>query len=275
MANITTMSKDTVSQMLEKKRQDIQQLLPSHVDTDRFIKSALLAVARDPKLLQCTKESLFTSIVNAGELGLDFTPAKGHAYLIPYGKEATFMPGYRGFIQLARNSGEIKAMDAHVVYENDEFELMYGSDNRIVHKPALNNKGNSIGAYAIAFFNDGSHQFVFMDMDDLQKIRNTSKMKGGIPWKEWEDEMNRKSAIRRLAKYLPISPEVAKAIDADNQHFNLDPDKEVKVGVTGLLDTITDSSENEDGSVEEGRDSKPKQQKSTPEPNGDGKIAFE
>ncbi len=219
---VAEQEKRTISTMLEAKRPEIEQLLPAHVDVNRFIKSALLAVARQPKLKSCTSASLFQAIVSAAELGLDFTQAKGHAYLVPYGNEATFMPGYRGLIDLAKRSGTITKIEAHPVHENDEFELRLGTESRLDHRPLLKgDRGPVQGAYAVAFFDNAPPQFEYMTLEQLESIRGRSKAKNNGPWKTDTDEMYRKTVVRRLAKYLPISPDLEKAIEADNRAIGL------------------------------------------------------
>jgi len=207
----------TIGEMLESRKTDIAALLPTHVPVERFIKSALLAVARDNKLKNCTPLSVFTAVVNAAELGLDFTPAKGHAYLIPYGNTATFMPGYRGFIDLALRSGKVNQIWSYLVHENDEFSLVYGTNPTITHIPKVKgDRGKIIGAYAVARFPDGSIQFEYMDLTQLEKIRSVSKANNIGPWVSNTDEMQRKTTVRRLFKYIPSSPDIDKALEYDN-----------------------------------------------------------
>jgi recombinational DNA repair protein RecT len=50
-------------------------------------------------------------------------------------------------------------------------------------------------------------------MSELTKIRNVSRAKNSGPWTQWTDEMYRKSAFRRLAKWLPMDAEDADRID--------------------------------------------------------------
>lgn len=241
---------DTIAEMLEEKRVSIGQLLPAHVDINRFIKSALLAVSRNPQLMKCTKQSIITSIINAAELGLDFTPAKGHAYIVTFGNEATFMPGYRGFIDLARRSGVVRNIEAHVVYENDEFDYQLGSEPKLFHRPTLKkDKGKPIGAYAIAFMPGDFHQAEFMDIESLNgiKARSKSKVNGKPigPWLTDESEMQRKTVVRRLFKYLPCSPDLEKAIEADNKVTGIDiiDDSDSRSRTEQLADLISPKAE--------------------------------
>jgi len=223
---VVTTKFGTIKALILTKQPDIGELLPTHVPVNRFIKSTFLAISREPKLLECTQNSLITSIINAAELGLDFTPAKGHAYLIAYGKTATFMPGYRGMIDLAKRSGTVSKIEAHIVHENDEFEIEYGLEPKLVHKPIITgNPGNIIGAYAIAWFKKDEPQYEFMTKEQLDAIRKRAKT--DYIWNSDYIEMCRKTAVRRLFKYLPCSPDLEKAIEYDNQ-------------IAGIVDTPID-----------------------------------
>jgi len=206
----------SIKALILDKEPDIVRLLPTHVNCNRFIKSAFLAISREPKLLECTQKSLITAVINAAELGLDFTPAKGHAYLIAFKQTATFMPGYRGMIDLAKRSGTVSKIEAHIVHEKDEFSIEYGLTPKLVHKPQITGApGNVLGAYAIAWFKDDEPQYEFMTKDQLDGIRRRAKT--DLIWSSDYIEMCRKTAVRRLFKYLPSSPDLDKAMAFDNQ----------------------------------------------------------
>ena len=147
----------------------------------------------------------------------------GRGYLVPRwnkktgGNEACFDPGWRGLVDIARRSGQIQSISAHVVYQNDEFRCEYGTDESIKHVPCLDaDPGPIIGAYAVAKFKDGSTQVEILSKRDLDKIKAVSQSKTG-PWGDWEDEMARKSAVRRLCKYLPFSDELDHAIETSDR----------------------------------------------------------
>jgi len=213
----------TLKEYIEVKRPEITSMLPSHVNVERFLKSALLAVARDPQLQTCTPLSLFTAVINAAELGLDFTPTRGHAYLIKYGASAVMMPGYRGMIDLAKRTGDVARIEAHLVYEKDKFELQYGTDSRLIHVPLLTGeRGRLVGVYGVAFFKDGGKQFEFMTTQQVDAIRTRSKAARSGPWVTDYEEMARKTVVRRLFKYLPSSSDLLdKALEADNRAIGL------------------------------------------------------
>lgn len=207
-----------VMSTLEKRKPTYAEMLPSHVPVERFIKSAMLYVMRHPELLDCEPSSIINSVNNAAELGLDFTQAKGLAYIIKYGNQATFMPGYRGFIDLARRSGKVKFIDAQLVYQNDHFEYEFGENRKLVHRPPKlgEPRGDMIGGYAIARLDNDEIQFVVMNKEELNSIRGRSKSLGKGPWVTDAGEMYRKIPVRRLFKYLPCSPDLEKALELDN-----------------------------------------------------------
>ena len=118
----------TLKGLLEKSKGSIHAVLPTHMSAERMVKIALVAASRNPLLLQCDSMSMLRALMESSQLGLEPFTGLQQAYIIPYrnGKtghyEAQFMPSYRGLIDLTRRSGEIKSIEAHVVYDNDVFE---------------------------------------------------------------------------------------------------------------------------------------------------------
>ena len=217
-----TVKNKTIMEAIEARKTTYVEMLPKGVNVDRFMRSAILVVMRTPKLGECDPASFVTVVTNAAELGLDFTQAKGHAYIVPFGKVATFMPGYRGLIELARRSGDVQDIDAHIVYKNEyeseRFQIAYGMKPILVHLPIIvGDRGEPIGAYAIARMTDGVMKPLFMNMEELAKVKRSSKASANGPWVDWPEEMMKKTVIRRLCKMLPLSPDMEKAIEFDNE----------------------------------------------------------
>jgi recombination protein RecT len=205
-------------------RQNVERLLTESKDTllkvaiglddagiDRLIKQAALACFRNPRLLQCEPGTIVNSVLQIAELGLDFTPARGHAYIVPFKNNdemvATPMVGYRGLIALAGRDAGINVA-AFVVYEHDEFWYQLGTDPKIHHVPPKTDadRGLIVAAYAVATFPDGRKQFDVMDRNELQAIRARSpsvRAKQFSPWDSDLAEMCKKTPVRRLSKYLP------------------------------------------------------------------------
>jgi len=218
----------SIRSMLEANEEKIAEIMPKHVTVKRLCKTALLAINKSPKLLDCDRTSLMQALMTAGELGLDVSGTLGAAYLIPYGKQCTLQIGYRGLLQLARRSGAISSIEAHCVYEHDTFNVEFGLDAKLEHRPNYKgDRGAMVMVYAIARMKDGTTQFDVMTKADVDKIKNKSKAGRSGPWVDFYDEMAKKTITKRLCKYLPLSPELEKATIAE---------AESEVGIGPLVD---------------------------------------
>lgn len=205
----------TIRDLIEGQKAEIARALPKHMDADRLTRIALTVIRTTPKLASCSTESLLGAVMTSAQLGLEPGPL-GHAYLVPYGNEVTFIVGYRGLIELARRSGNIESLVAREVYDGDTFEVEYGLEDRLVHKPLiLGDRGRVVAYYAVAKYRGGGHTFLVMSRDDIEKHRAKSASKNSGPWRDHYDEMAKKTCVRALAKYLPLSAEVARAIVQD------------------------------------------------------------
>ncbi len=222
--------KDHLSGLLSKEsfQNSLRDVLPKHLTPERIVKMALVAASRQPKLYECTDASIVQAIMKSGELGLDCTGTLGQGYLVPYFNskikklECQFIAGYQGLINLARRSGNIKRIESRVVYEADTFSVDYGTDQSLTHKPYLGDedKGNIVCVYAIAEMVGGGTQIEIMTLAEVQGIQGRSKAGKSGPWSTDFSEMARKTVIRRIAKYLPLSPELETALVADDAQFD-------------------------------------------------------
>ena len=114
----------------------------------------------------------YGAVMQAVQLGLE-PGLLGHCYILPYKREATFIIGYKGMIDLARRSGHIQSIYAHAVHENDEFEYELGlHPNWSISRHM--ERGAFIGAYAVAHFKDGGYQMEFMPKSEIEKRRKRS-----------------------------------------------------------------------------------------------------
>ena len=203
-----------VRDLITARKSHIAGLLPEHMDPGRLARLAMLAIRKTPKLLDCTPESLVGAVIQAAQLGLEPDGTLGQAYLVPYKTECTLQVGYRGMIELARRSGRVSKIAAHVVYKNDHFLCSYGLEEKLEHIPKLDgDRGEVLAVYAIATLLDGGHVFDVLAIEDVEKARQSSQSRN--IWNSYWNEMAKKTAIRRLFKYLPISIEVAQAVALD------------------------------------------------------------
>lgn len=218
MANTALVSsKDkqaTIKDLLERSKTSIAAVIPKHLTPDRLLKVALSATARTPALLACTPQSILLSVMQAAELGLEVGGLLGEAYFVPFKDQAQLIVGYRGMIKLARNSGELKTIEARVVRANDTFEIEFGLDNRLVHKPCLTgDPGATVAVYAIARYKDDAYQVEVMTRAEVDAIRARSQAATSGPWVTDFDEMAKKTVLRRLLKTGPLSPELRRALE--------------------------------------------------------------
>ena len=217
----------TLRALLQQQTSSLTDFLPAHLTTAQFFKTIMIAANKTPKLLDCTQGTLLESVTRAAELGLSLSGTQGEAYLIPYGKTATLILGYRGLLKLARQSGDISRVEVNVAHENDDLDYCMGTEFRLVFRPCLTgNAGKPIGAYALAQMKDGSFQAEFMTTAEIEKIRAGSIGRNSTPWEEHWDEMAKKTVFRRLAKWLPMSSEKWNvAIEHDNEGYSVSVDR--------------------------------------------------
>jgi len=213
---------NSIRTLLERSKTQIAMALPKHLNADRIIRVAMTSIQRTPQLLECDPITLVGAVIQSSQLGLEPDGILGHAYLVPFRNtkknrmEVQFIPGYKGLIDLARRSGQVNRISAHVVYENETFTMEYGTKEILEHKPLPpSTRGDRKGVYAVAVLNDGSPHFEWLWNEEIEAIKRQSKAVNFGPWKTHEDEMIRKTAIRRLVKYLPLSVELAKAAAVD------------------------------------------------------------
>ncbi len=237
-AKLTDMKpKEQIAYLLKTKQNEIAKMLPKHLNAERLLKVAQIAATTTPALAKCDVASLVGAIGQCAQMGLEPNTVLGHAYLVPFNtkrKDANgnerwvnsvqVIIGYKGLIDLARRSGQIVSIAAHEVCEADKFELVYGLDEKLIHTPALGERGAIIGFYAVAKLKDGGHCFEFMSNRQIEEIRAASqgyqqavkyKKEATHPWTVHFTEMGRKTVIRRLAKYLPLSIEFQTAAALD------------------------------------------------------------
>lgn len=203
--------------LLEKAREQIQAVLPPGLSADRIIRSVRLALAQDPDLREAQPETTVLAVMRLSQLGLEANTPLHHASLVVYGRQCVPLIEYRGYQELARRSGTVRQIEARTVHEGDEFEVLLGTAPTITHRPLAKDRSDATltHAYAVAFPRDGGPPvFDVLTREEIDKARAVSRAKGG-PWKQWYAEMARKTAVRRLSKYLALSPEWAAALELD------------------------------------------------------------
>lgn len=230
-----------VKELLEARMGEIQKVLPSVITPQQFLRLALNALQNTKHLMECTMQSFYGAIMQCAQLGLK-PNVNGEAYLIPFfnGKkkvyECQFLTGYKGLMLLARRSGEIASIDAQTVYENDTFDLSFGFEPTLIHKPYLKgNRGNPIGFYAALILKDGGKTAYYMTVEDAKAYgERYSKTYNAGPWQTDFESMAKKSCLRQVLKYAPMSTDVDRAVDADEKVLKFETNASVDEGMVEI-----------------------------------------
>jgi recombination protein RecT len=203
---------------LEERMPAIAEMLPDGMDAQRFRRVVVQALARNPQLLNCTPVSVITAITEAAEAGLEPTGVLGRAWLIPYGRDAKLIIGYRGYAELAWRADRV-LLTVDVVREGDTFEYQRGTNAFLRHVPSDDpdrelDDSNITYAYCLARFPDGREDFEVMSTAAVLRIRDRARTKNPV-WDSDLGEMMKKTPVRRILKRLPLSPTVQRFIAGD------------------------------------------------------------
>jgi recombination protein RecT len=241
-ANAIVAFKQGLSRLVEAK----ELALPSNVSPEAFKNAAIVAVQDNPKILTCDQSSVFKSIRKLAAAGL--VPDGREAALVPFKTKidgnyvdvCQAMPMVFGLVKMARRSGEIADIRAHIVYQAEvdqgKFSYVIGDTEALTHEPILfGEKGAPVGCYAIAVLKDGSIIREWMDAAQIDVVRRAGASqkifeRGAPPkvsdvplgiWKDWWDQMWKKTVIRRLCKRLDLSSEDMRRMLADEDEMAL------------------------------------------------------
>lgn len=215
----------------------MQAIVPRHITHDRMIRLATLAVSRTPKLALCKPYTLLGAFLSCSALGLEPNTPLQHVHLIPFENrkkgitEVQVIIGYRGYMELGRRSGLIRAQHAEVAFSGDEFEVEFGTETRLRHVPRMDgaDRGEPLAAYCYVKLDDGQ-AFSVMPWADVLKIRDGSQgyktalrfSRTDNPWQAHPIRMGRKTAIRNLygGGEVPLSLEMAGALAIDERRVD-------------------------------------------------------
>lgn len=188
--------------------------LPPHVRPETFMRTILTTLQAKPELMDCDPKSLLMACMTCAQMGLDPNPQLGQAWFVPFKGQITFIPGYKGYIYLARNSGEIASISTQVVREGDLFEYEFGLDEKLKHRPNRGNADKPIThAWAMAKYKNGEHYFDVMTIEAVEQIRQKASSKDSPAWRNYHSAMVKKTVIRQIAKFLPLSVQKVASYD--------------------------------------------------------------
>jgi recombination protein RecT len=208
----------------EQAIEQLKMALPDiGVNPQRIARIAFTSITLNPDLLRCTPASILRSVILSAQYGL--LPDGRQAHLIPYGDQCTFQPDYKGLIALIRRSPKVASYVLDAVFEEDEFEIISGTERFIKHKPNLKGKrdiNHLLCVYSQIKYDNGEIDFDYMTKQECLTVRDNHAQKSSKTGKfspAWEKdtiEMCKKSVSKRHAKKADLSNEVHSAIKADD-----------------------------------------------------------
>lgn len=208
----------SIGDLIQANLAEIAKVVPKHVTPERLLKVLVACISKTPALAQCTPESLVASFKVAAELGLEPGGSLGQLYLVPFGNVCTPIIGYRGFIDLMRRSGHLADVRSVVVHQRDKFHIKEGLVQDIQHEPFLEgDPGPMRFVYTVFKLKDGTFHAEFMTKDAVDRIKGRSRSGNSGPWVTDYEEMAKKTVLRRGAKYMPMSSELSRAVEADDE----------------------------------------------------------
>lgn len=181
---------------------------------------ALQSLEGNELLKNCSSASIMTAIYNVALTGLTLNPKLAYCYLVPRGGKAILDISYQGLNYIMTNQLDVKSIHSDVIYQEDVFDYFTDQNGvNIYHRPdKFNDGGDAIGVYAIAYLRSGDCVATVLNNKEIEAIKNTSKSANSkfSPWNNFENEMKKKTAIRRLWKMIPKTERIEEAIETIN-----------------------------------------------------------
>lgn len=204
---------------LKNFNDELKKILPYYISVDTFERITLTAVNKNQALLSCDRNSLFNALSLCACDGL--IPNDKEAALVKVGSKVSYMPMISGILKKIKQSKEIVFITAHIVYECDQFSFYIDEfGEHLHHNPNFESEKIFKLVYALAKTIDGATFIEVMSKEEIEKIKNFSKMGSVGAWKNWYSEMAKKSVLRRLAKRLPLSKESEDVILREDENFD-------------------------------------------------------
>ena len=219
-----------IQDIIQRLEPEIARALPKAMDADRIARIALtllrqsdIQAVKDGKpeqsLAACDPHSFAGALLTASALGLE-PGINGEAYLVPYKRECTLIVGYQGLTKLFWQHPLAHYLDAHAVYEADEFDYAYGLNQYLTHKPARGDRGDVVNYWAAGQLTNGAARFVVLTPEEVKKLRRGKVGPSGqiADPQLW---MERKTALRQLLKLMPKSVSLDAALRVDDQRGSI------------------------------------------------------
>ena len=274
-------TKDPTLALLEKLRPQLEAALPKHLGVDRFLRVSLTTIRQNPKLMECDRRSFLASMLTCAQLGLEPDGVLGQAYLVPFKTrgvlQCQLIVGYRGYVTLARNSGEIESIQAKVVRKGDEFHYQYGFDETLTHIPKAPINAEITHAWLVVKFKNGGRHWDVMTREDIdrhmlmsqgyqraEKVWEEGKpARKDSPWHLHYAAMAVKTVVRANARFLPLSVQKAAALDDA-----ADMGAQASLGAAGevVIEGTSETVDDPQPPVDEAPEKKPEPKAEAPKP---------
>lgn len=230
----------------------VQQKLAEVVsgNSKQFTASLLSVVNNNSLLAKADSNSIMTAAMKAAVLNLPIEPSLGFAYIVPYKNQAQFQIGYRGLIQLAIRSGQVKNINAGVIYASQfvSYDPIFEELKLDLTKPAT---GDVAGYFASLELTNGFRKMTYWTLERVTAHgKRFSKTFTSGPWKTDFDAMAQKTLLKDLiSKYAPLSTDMQEAVVADNATENVTRSTRDVTGTTDqdILDNLLAEGPSEEG----------------------------
>ena len=206
------------SSFMEKLKPQLALALPKHLTSDRMSRLALTAFSTSQQLQRCSHQSIAASIMTAGQLGLE-PGVNGAGYLIPYGQTCTFVPGWKGLVDLVSRSGRGTVFTG-VIFKDQQYTFTDGARRDLVihNETDLEAPEDITHAYAIGWVKDSTMPIIELwRVSKIEKHRDKYNKVGKkhYSFRDWE-MYARKIPLLQVLKYMPCSVEVTNAIEVSH-----------------------------------------------------------
>lgn len=198
----------------------------------QFVNNLVALVSNSENLQNCDPQSVMFAGIKATALNLPLDPNLGFAYIVPYNdkvkrkKTAQFQIGYRGLLQLAIRSGQMAAINVTDVRQGELVgeDILTGEIK--LKKTANRTEKPVIGYVAYMRLVNGFEKTIYSSRDEVENFAlrfSKQKFDGKLAnvWASDFDAMAKKTVLKALLKYAPLSTEMAEAISHDEDAMKM------------------------------------------------------
>lgn len=210
----------TMKELVEAQLPAIERQLAGAMNSEAFVRAVLSEIGKTPDLMQADPKTLLGGVMLAAQLRLEIGSGLGEFYLTPrkdHGRMICLpIIGFQGMVKLALRSEFVTNVQAFIVREGDDFTYGANAERGLFYdwtpKDFEENRP-MVGVVATARMKQGGTTWAYLTRAQIEERRPSYWQK--TPWGSHPDEMAKKTAVRALAKYLPKSTDLGRALEAD------------------------------------------------------------